>query len=94
MVDRLVGKYIPNLTGKPFSISQDYVEEVAMATDSDVLSQLLVDWVRSFLCKWSFFQAFHQLYISSQPWSSAKTYTNELDKNAFPTVSIPQFLWQ
>lgn len=46
VVDRLVGKYIPNLTGKPFSISRDYVEEVAMATNSHVLSQLLVDWVR------------------------------------------------
>ncbi|KAJ5193540.1 fatty acid synthase beta subunit [Penicillium cf. viridicatum] len=45
VVDRLVGKYIPNLTGKPFSISRDYVEEVAMATDSHVLSQLLVDWM-------------------------------------------------
>ncbi|KAJ5151391.1 fatty acid synthase beta subunit [Penicillium canariense] len=44
-VDRLVGRYIPNLTGKPFSVSREYVEEVARVTDSQVLTQLLVDWI-------------------------------------------------
>lgn len=44
-VNRLVGKYVPNLTGKTFSTDREYVEEVAQATGSQVLTQILVDWV-------------------------------------------------
>jgi fatty acid synthase subunit beta, fungi type len=45
-VDRLVGRFVPNLTGKPFSISRDYVEEVTRATGSKILHQLLEGWAR------------------------------------------------
>ena len=45
VVDRLVDKFIPNLTGKPFSISRSYVSEVAQATNSKALHQLLKDWI-------------------------------------------------
>ncbi|KAG9248120.1 fatty acid synthase subunit beta dehydratase [Calycina marina] len=40
-VKKLVGKYIPNLTGTPFSLSQRYVEGVAKRTGSKVLWDFL-----------------------------------------------------
>ncbi|KAH8892337.1 hypothetical protein GQ53DRAFT_806166 [Thozetella sp. PMI_491] len=39
--DRLVGRYIPNLTGKPFFLDRTYVEEVAHMTGSLPLKKFL-----------------------------------------------------
>ena len=39
--ERLVDKYIPNLTAKPFELSKTYVEGVLALTDSPVLENLL-----------------------------------------------------
>ena len=41
---QLVGRYIPNLTGTPFSISRDYFEEVWSTTRSNRIRQILDDW--------------------------------------------------
>jgi fatty acid synthase subunit beta len=38
---RLVGKYVPNLTAKPFEISKEYFEEVERITGSEVLKRVL-----------------------------------------------------
>ncbi|KAI8855120.1 acyl transferase domain-containing protein [Chytridium lagenaria] len=43
-VNLLVGKYIPNLTAKPFSLSKAYIEEVYQQTNSVMLKQTLADW--------------------------------------------------
>jgi enoyl reductase-like protein/3-oxoacyl-ACP reductase-like protein/acyl dehydratase len=43
-VDRLVDRYIPNLTAKPFSLDRDYVESVSIHTESPVLRQVLENW--------------------------------------------------
>ena len=40
-VDRLVGKYIPNLTAKPFDISREYLEDVMRLTGSPVIEKVL-----------------------------------------------------
>ncbi|OGE55204.1 hypothetical protein PENARI_c004G09587 [Penicillium arizonense] len=42
--DRLVGKYIPNLTARPFELSRTYVESVLALTESPVLETLLCNW--------------------------------------------------
>ena len=39
--DRLVNKYIPNLTARPFELSRTYVESVLALTESPVLENLL-----------------------------------------------------
>ncbi|EIT75554.1 enoyl reductase domain of FAS1 [Aspergillus oryzae 100-8] len=39
-VDRLVGKFIPNVMGKPFAIDRSYLEEAAAVTGSSVLRKL------------------------------------------------------
>ncbi|GMG03672.1 unnamed protein product [Aspergillus oryzae] len=39
-VDRLVGKFIPNVMGKPFAIDRSYLEEAAAVTGSSVLREL------------------------------------------------------
>ncbi|OGM42218.1 putative fatty acid synthase subunit beta [Aspergillus bombycis] len=39
-VDRLVGKFIPNVMGKPFAIDRPYLEEAAAVTGSSVLREL------------------------------------------------------
>jgi fatty acid synthase subunit beta len=39
--DKLVGKFIPNVTGKPFSVDRRYVEEVAEMTGSTALRRVL-----------------------------------------------------
>lgn len=39
--DQLVGKWIPNVMGKPFSVERWYVEEVAERTGSAPLRQML-----------------------------------------------------
>ncbi|KNC98227.1 phosphopantetheine-protein transferase domain [Spizellomyces punctatus DAOM BR117] len=40
----LVGKYIPNLTAEPFSLSKDYFQTVYDLTHSSLLQQVLSDW--------------------------------------------------
>ena len=40
-VDKLVTRFIPNLTGKPFSIEMDYLREVWEMTGSEVLRELV-----------------------------------------------------
>ena len=40
-VDKLVGRYIPNLIGKPFSLQTEYLREVWKLTGSEVLRELL-----------------------------------------------------
>ncbi|KAJ5770018.1 uncharacterized protein N7511_002069 [Penicillium nucicola] len=42
--ERLVNKYIPNLTAKPFELSKPYVESVLALTDSPVLENLVCNW--------------------------------------------------
>lgn len=40
----LVGKWIPNITGKPFGISKKDFEEVYKLTESAVLADILANW--------------------------------------------------
>lgn len=40
----LIGKYIPNLTAKPFEISKEYFEEVYALTKSDKLKSIIENW--------------------------------------------------
>jgi fatty acid synthase subunit beta len=42
--DRLVGKYIPNVTGTPFEITKEYFEEVLKATNSERVKAVLDQW--------------------------------------------------
>jgi fatty acid synthase subunit beta, fungi type len=39
--DKLVGRYIPNVIGKPFSLDCDYLQQVADLTGSQPLKDLL-----------------------------------------------------
>lgn len=41
---KLVGKYIPNVTAKPFEITKEYFEEVYKLTNSPRLAKVLEDW--------------------------------------------------
>jgi len=41
---KLVGKYIPNVTAKPFAITKDYFEEVYKLTNSPRIAKVLEDW--------------------------------------------------
>ena len=41
---RLVGRYVPNLLPKPFSITEDYVQEVFDLTTSPILGHVLLDY--------------------------------------------------
>jgi fatty acid synthase subunit beta len=41
---RLVGKYVPNVTGTPFAISREYFEDVFAVTGSERLREVLDDW--------------------------------------------------
>lgn len=43
-VDKLVGKYIPNLTAKPFEITKEYFEDVYKLTGSDKIKNILDNW--------------------------------------------------
>ena len=40
----LVGRYIPNLVPRSFTLDRDYVEEVAELTGSEPLAEILADW--------------------------------------------------
>ena len=44
---QLIGKYIPNLTGKPFEISRAYFEEVGKLTGSEEINRILASVSRS-----------------------------------------------
>lgn len=39
--ERLEGKFIPNVIGKPFSVSKQFVEEVSLVTGSEAIRRLL-----------------------------------------------------
>lgn len=41
---RLVGKYIPNITGEPFAIDRAYFESVYGITRSEALKEVLDGW--------------------------------------------------
>ncbi|KAL9056394.1 MAG: hypothetical protein Q9162_002985 [Coniocarpon cinnabarinum] len=41
---KLVGKYIPNVTAKPFQISKDYFEDVYKLTNSPKIKDILANW--------------------------------------------------
>ncbi|KAL6718228.1 beta subunit of fatty acid synthetase [Lecanora helva] len=43
---KLVGKYIPNVTAKPFEISKEYFEEVYRLTNSPRIGNVLANWER------------------------------------------------
>lgn len=43
---KLVGKYIPNVTAKPFEISRAYFEEVYRLTNSPRIGHVLANWER------------------------------------------------
>ena len=43
---KLVGKYIPNVTAKPFQISKEYFEEVYRLTNSPRIGNVLANWER------------------------------------------------
>lgn len=40
----LIGKYIPNLTAKPFQITREYFEEVYRLTNSPRIANVLANW--------------------------------------------------
>ena len=42
--ERLVGRFIPNVMGKTFSVEKSYVEEVAQVTGSEPLQRLVASW--------------------------------------------------
>ena len=41
---KLIGKYIPNVTAKPFEISKEYFEEVYRLTNSPRIGNVLANW--------------------------------------------------
>jgi len=41
VLENLVGKFIPNVTAKPFETSRAYVEEVARVTGSERLAKMV-----------------------------------------------------
>ncbi|KAI9832727.1 MAG: beta subunit of fatty acid synthetase [Phylliscum demangeonii] len=41
---KLVGKYIPNVTAKPFEITKEYFEEVYRLTNSPKIANVLANW--------------------------------------------------
>ena len=41
---KLVGKYIPNVTAKPFEITKEYFEEVYQLTNSPRIGNVLANW--------------------------------------------------
>lgn len=42
--NKLVGKYIPNVTAKPFEITKEYFEEVYKLTNSPRIGTVLANW--------------------------------------------------
>ncbi|KXL42672.1 hypothetical protein M433DRAFT_156636 [Acidomyces richmondensis BFW] len=43
---KLVGKYIPNVTAKPFELTKEYFEEVYRLTNSPRIGNILANWER------------------------------------------------
>ena len=43
-VDKLVGKWVPNVIGRPFSLDYEYVRKVQEITGSEVLAGMLEEW--------------------------------------------------
>lgn len=41
---KLVGKYIPNVTAKPFALTKEYFEEVYKLTNSPRIANVLANW--------------------------------------------------
>ena len=41
---KLVGKYIPNVTAKPFELTKEYFEEVYKLTNSPRIGNVLANW--------------------------------------------------
>ena len=41
---KLVGKYVPNVTAKPFAITREYFEEVYKLTNSPRIGHVLANW--------------------------------------------------
>lgn len=41
---KLIGKYIPNVTAKPFEITKEYFEEVYRLTNSPRIGNVLANW--------------------------------------------------
>jgi len=41
---KLVGKYIPNVTAKPFALTKEYFEEVYSLTNSPKIASILANW--------------------------------------------------
>ncbi|KAL2129217.1 hypothetical protein VTI74DRAFT_8074 [Chaetomium olivicolor] len=41
---KLVGKYIPNVTAKPFALTKEYFEDVYRLTNSPRIAQILANW--------------------------------------------------
>lgn len=44
--DRLIGKYIPNLTAKPFEITKEYFQDVYDLTGSEQIKEILDNWAK------------------------------------------------
>ena len=47
--ERLVGKYIPNVTGSPFQINKEYFELVHQVTKSERVNEVLNKWEEDWL---------------------------------------------
>jgi fatty acid synthase subunit beta len=43
--EKLIGRYVPNVTAKPFDISREAFEHAYEATGSDRLKRVLDEWV-------------------------------------------------
>lgn len=41
---KLIGKYIPNVTAKPFALTKEYFEDVYKLTNSPRIGQVLANW--------------------------------------------------
>lgn len=41
---KLVGKYIPNVTAKPFALTKEYFEDVYKLTNSPKIGAVLANW--------------------------------------------------
>ncbi|TQS32710.1 hypothetical protein Golomagni_06967, partial [Golovinomyces magnicellulatus] len=41
---KLVGKYIPNVTAKPFALTKEYFEDVYKLTNSPKIGAILANW--------------------------------------------------
>lgn len=41
---KLIGKYIPNVTARPFEITKEYFEEVYRLTNSPRIANILANW--------------------------------------------------